>query len=234
MSLTSEAEGAMTDPKDLQHYFEERIGEKNKAAQQARQSAELGQAEFRENQSRRHAITLLTDTIIPFLEESKKAMTGARLIVNPKVTNHEVAGVTFQIRDREEKAVQSSVYDIDIGTEIPLVRSRREADEQSAGVDLADRVGMRKFQDLYTKPVAQLLKIAIDEYVMARAQHTERMRRIGPRWHARQLRSAADPRMWRPKLRLRPCAIVLASMADVATASTVILRRASRLPLFLP
>jgi hypothetical protein len=166
MSLTLEAEGAMTDPKDLEHYLEERIGEKNKAAQQDRQSAEREEAEIRKSQNRRHAaITLLTDTIIPFLEESKKAMTEARLVVNPKVTNDEVAGVTFQIRDREEKAVHSSVYEIDIGMESPLVRSRKEADEQSAGVDLADQVGVRKFEDLDTKAVAQLLKIAIDEYI---------------------------------------------------------------------
>jgi hypothetical protein len=159
----------MTDPKDLEHYLEERIGERNKAAQQDRQSAEREEAEIRKSQNRRHAaVTLLTDTIIPFLEESKKAMTEARLVVNPKVTNHEVAGVTFQIRDREEKAVQSSVYEIDIGMEIPLVRSRKEADEQSAGVDLADQVGVRKFEDLDTKAVAQLLKIAIDEYISAK------------------------------------------------------------------
>jgi hypothetical protein len=159
----------MTDPKDLQHYLEERIGEKNKAAQQARQSAEREEAEIREGQDRRHAaITLLTDTIIPFLEETKKAMTGAHLVVNPKVTNHEVVGVTFQIRDREEKAVHSSVYEIDIGTEIPLVRSRQEADEKPTGVDLADKVGVQKFEDLDTKAVAQLLKIAIDEYASAK------------------------------------------------------------------
>jgi hypothetical protein len=165
MSLTLEAEGAMTDPKDLQHYLEERIGEKNKAAQQARQSAGREVAEIRRSQDRRHAaITLLTDTIIPFLEESKKAITGARLVVNPKVTNHEVAGVTFQIRDREEKTVPSSVYEIDIGMEIPLVRRRKEADEQSSGVNLADEVGVLKFEDLDTEAVAQLLKIAIDQY----------------------------------------------------------------------
>ena len=158
----------MTDPKDLQHYLEERIGEKNKAAQQARQSAEREETEIRESQDRRHAaIKLLADTIIPFLEESKKAMTGARLVINPKVTNHEVVGVTFQIRDLEGKAVHSSVYEIDIGTEIPLVRSRKEADERSTGVDLAYQVRVRKFADLDTKAVAQLLKIAIDDYASA-------------------------------------------------------------------
>jgi hypothetical protein len=160
MNLTLEAEGAMTDPKDLQHYLEERIGEKNKAAQ-ARQSSEREEAKIFEVQDRRHAaITLLADTIIPFLEESKKAITGARLVVNPKVINDEVAGVTFQIRDREEKAVHSSVYDIDIGMGIPFVRR--------TGVDLADQVGVRKFEDLDTKAVAQLLKIAIDEYATAK------------------------------------------------------------------
>jgi hypothetical protein len=46
-----------------------------------------------------------------------------------------------------------------------LVRSHKEADENSAGVDLADQVGVRKFEDLNTKVVAQLVKLAIDEYV---------------------------------------------------------------------
>ena len=78
----------MSDLKDLEHYLEERIGEKNKAAQQARQSAEWGKAEIRKSQNRRHAaITLLTDTIIPFLEETKKTLTKARLVVNPKATS---------------------------------------------------------------------------------------------------------------------------------------------------
>ena len=156
----------MSDPKDLEHYLEERIDEKNKAAQQARLSPEREEAEIRKSQNRRHAaITLLTDTIIPFLEESKKALTKARLVVNPKATNHEVVGVTFQIRDLEEKVIHSSVYEIDIGTEIPLVRRRKEADEQSSGVNLADEVGVLKFEDLDTEAVAQLLKIAIDEYI---------------------------------------------------------------------
>jgi hypothetical protein len=156
----------MTDPKDLQHYLDEKLGEKNKVAQLARQRADQEKAEVREDQDRRHAaITLLTDTIIPFLEESKKAMTAAHLVVNPKVTtNHQVVGVTFQIRDRKERTVQSSIFEIDIGTGLPLVRSRTEADEKSAGVDLADEVGVRKFEDLNTKVVAQLVKLAIDEY----------------------------------------------------------------------
>ena len=156
----------MTDPKDLQHYLDEKMGEKNKAAQQARKRADQEDAELREAQDRRHtAITLLTDTIIPFLEESKKAMTGAHLVVNPKVTtDHQVVGVTFQVRDRKERTVRSSVYEIDIGMELPLVRSRQETDETSAGVDLAGMVGVRKFEDLNTKAVAQLVKLAIDEY----------------------------------------------------------------------
>ena len=170
----------MSDPKDLEHYLEERIDEKNKAAQQARLSPEREEAEIRKSQNRRRAaITLLTDTIIPFLEESKKALTKARLVVNPKATNHEVVGVTFQIRDLEEKVIHSSVYEIDIGAEIPLVRSRKEADEQSAGVDLADEVGVRKFEDLDTKAVGQLLKFAIDEYVSVRARFTLREEAVG-------------------------------------------------------
>jgi hypothetical protein len=73
--------------------------------------------------------------------------------------------VTFQIRDRKERTVQSSIFEIDIGIELPLVRSHKEADEESAGVDLADEVGVRKFENLNTKVVAQLVKLAIDEYV---------------------------------------------------------------------
>jgi hypothetical protein len=81
----------MTDPKDLQHYLDEKIGEKNNVAQLARQRADQEEAEVSRDQDRRHAaIMMLTDTIIPFLEESKKAMTGAHLVVNPKVTaNHQ-------------------------------------------------------------------------------------------------------------------------------------------------
>ncbi len=157
----------MTDPKDLQHYLDEKIGEKNNVAQLARQRTDQEEAEVSRDQDRRHAaIMMLTDTIIPFLEESKKAMTGAHLVVNPKVTtNHQVVGVTFQIRDRKERTVQSSIFEIDIGIELPLVRSHKEADEELAGVDLADEVGVRKFEDLNTKVVAQLVKLAIDEYV---------------------------------------------------------------------
>jgi hypothetical protein len=156
----------MTDPKDLQHYLDEKIGEKNKQDQQAQNSADQRDAEIRESQDRRHAaIASLTDTIIPFLEESKKAITGAHLVVDPKVTtDHRVIGVTFQIRDRKEGTVRSSVFEIDIGTEVPLVRSRNEAHEKSAGVDLADAVGVREFEDLNTRAVAKLVKLAIDEY----------------------------------------------------------------------
>jgi hypothetical protein len=57
------------------------------------------------------------------------------------------------------------IFAIDIGIELPLIRSHKEADEESAGVDLADEVGVRKFEDLNTKVVAQLVKLAIDEYV---------------------------------------------------------------------
>ena len=184
----------MSDPKDLEHYLEERIDEKNKAAQQARLSPEREEAEIRKSQNRRRAaITLLTDTIIPFLEESKKALTKARLVVNPKATYHEVVGVTFQIRDLEEKVIHSSVYEIDIGTEIPLVRSRKEADEQSAGVDLADEVGVRKFEDLDTKAVRQLLKIAIDEYVSVRARFRLREFRLREEAAGRDLRAHSLP-----------------------------------------
>ncbi len=156
----------MTDPKDLQHYLDEKTGEKNKEDQQARQRADQKDAQIRESQDRRHAaMALLTDTIIPFLEECKKAMTGAHLVVDPKVTtNHQVVGVTFQIRDRKEGTVRSSIFEIDIGTELPLVRRGNEADEKSAGVDIADEVGIRKFEDLNTEVVAQLVKLAIDEY----------------------------------------------------------------------
>jgi hypothetical protein len=156
----------MTDPKDLQHYLDEKMGEKNKEEQQAQQRADQQDAQTRQAQDRRRAaIELLTDTIIPFLEESKKDMTGAHLVVEPKVTtNHQVIGVTFQVRDRKEGTVRSSVFEIDIGTGIPLVRSRNEADENSAGVDLADKVGIRHFEDLNTRVVARLVKLAIDEY----------------------------------------------------------------------
>ena len=110
-------------------------------------------------------MALLTGTIIPFLEESKKAMTGAQLVVHPKVTtNHQVIGVTFQIRDRKEGTVRSSIFEIDIGTELPLVRYRKEGDESPAGADLADEVGVREFEDLNTSVVARLVKLAIDEY----------------------------------------------------------------------
>jgi hypothetical protein len=75
-------------------------------------------------------------------------MTGAHLVVEQKVTpNHQVIGVTFQIRGRKEGAIRSSVFEIDIGTEIPLVRRRNEADANSAGVDLAVEVGIRHFED---------------------------------------------------------------------------------------
>jgi hypothetical protein len=156
----------MTDPSDLQHYLDEKLGEKNKEEQRAQQIVAQQDAQLCQAQDRRRAaIALLTDTIIPFLEESKKDMTGAHLVVEQKVTpNHQVIGVAFQIRDRKEGALRSSVFEIDIGTEIPLVRRRNEADENSAGVDLAGEVGIRHFEDLNTKVVARLVKLAIDEY----------------------------------------------------------------------
>ena len=156
----------MTDPSDLQHYLDEKIGERNEEEQQAQQRADQQDAQLCQAQDRRRAaIALLTDTIIPFLEESKKDMTGAHLVVEPKVTtNHHIIGVTFQIRDREEGTVRSSLFEIDIGTEIPLVRRRNEADENSAGADLADKVGLRHFEDLNTTVVARLVRLAIDEY----------------------------------------------------------------------
>lgn len=165
-SVVSEAESAMTDPKDLQHYLDEKMDEKNRKAEQVQERADQIDAQFRASQVRRHAaLALLTGTIIPFLEESKKAMTGAQLVVHPKVTtNHQVIGVAFQIRDRKEGAARSSIFEIDIGIELPLVRSRNEADENSAGADLANEVGVRKFEDLTTSVVAQLVKLAIDEY----------------------------------------------------------------------
>ena len=93
----------MTDPKDLQHYLDEKMDEKNRKAEQVQERADQIDAQFRASQVRRHAaLALLTGTIIPFLEESKKAMTGAQLVVHPKVTtNHQVIGVAFQIRDRK-------------------------------------------------------------------------------------------------------------------------------------
>ena len=95
----------MTDPKDLQRYLDEKIDEKNRKAEQVQERADQIDAQFRASQDRRHAaLALLTGTIIPFLEESKKAMTGAQLVVHPKVTtNHQVIGVAFQIRDRKEE-----------------------------------------------------------------------------------------------------------------------------------
>ena len=67
----------MTDPRDLQHYLDEKIGERNEEEQQAQQRADQQDAQLCQAQDRRRAaIALLTDTIIPFLEESKKDMTG--------------------------------------------------------------------------------------------------------------------------------------------------------------
>lgn len=156
----------MTDPKDLQHYLDEKMGAKSKKEEQAQRRVDQIDAQIRASEDRRHAaMALLTGTIIPFLEESKKAMTGAQLVVHPKVTtNHQVIGVTFQIRDRKEGTVRSSIFEIDIGTELPLVRYRKEGDESPAGADLADEVGVREFEDLNTSVVARLVKLAIDEY----------------------------------------------------------------------
>ncbi len=156
----------MTDPKDLQHYLDEKMSAKSKKDEQARHRADQIEEQIRASQDRRHAaMALLADTIIPFLEESRKAMTGALLVVHPKVTsNHQTIGVTFQVRDRKEGNVRSSVFEIDIGTELPLVRSRKETDENAAGADRAGEVGVRKFEDLNTSVVAQLVRLAIDEY----------------------------------------------------------------------
>jgi hypothetical protein len=156
----------MTDPKDLQHYLDEKIRERNKEDRQAQQRADEADAQLRHGQDRRSAaMALLTDTIIPFLEESKRTMTGVHLVVNPKVTNsHQVVGVAFQIRDRQDGAIRGSIFEINIGTEIPLVRSYNEPNEESGGIDLSDRVGIRTFEDLNTDSVAQLVRLAIDEY----------------------------------------------------------------------
>jgi hypothetical protein len=157
---------AMTDPKDLQHYLDEKIGEKSKEAQQARQRAEQEDAQIRQTQDRRHAaMALLTQEIIPFLEESKKTLTGVHLVVEPKIAaDHQVDGVTFQIRDQNDKTVRSSIFEIDIGTEIPLIRRHNAADARPSGVDLAGELGVRKFEDLNKSVAARLVKLAIDEF----------------------------------------------------------------------
>ena len=157
----------MSGPDDLKKYLDEQLSEKNKELRQ-RAEEEYAQTHVSHERSR-SAMAVLAESILPYLQETKRAMTGQQLIVTPQLTAaREVVGVAFQICDPQDQTMRSSIYEIDIGTAVPVISRRKDADAAPGiGDDLAERIGVRKFEDLNTSAVERLLKIAIDDYVDA-------------------------------------------------------------------